>query len=108
MISAKSIASNFMTTPRSTPPLRPDVLRVDEKYLREYYVFNVLGFIITSNHKTDGIFLPADDRRHYVAWSDCKKEDFTPEYWTELWRWYSAGGFDHVAAYLSGIRSLAL
>ena len=47
----------------------PDVLRVDEKHLREHYVFNCLGFIITTNHKTDGIYLPADDRRHFVAWS---------------------------------------
>jgi hypothetical protein len=41
----------------------PDVLRIDEKHLREYYVFNVLGLLITTNHKTDGIYLPADDRR---------------------------------------------
>ena len=39
----------------------PDVLRVDEKHLREYSVFNVCGVIITTNHKADGIFLPADD-----------------------------------------------
>jgi hypothetical protein len=45
----------------------PDVLRVDEKYLREHAVFNVCGVIITTNHKTDGIYLPRDDRRHYVA-----------------------------------------
>ena len=56
----------------------PDVLRVDEKHLREYYVFNVLGFLLTTNYKTDGIYLPPDDRRHYVAWSNLKKEDFTP------------------------------
>ena len=55
----------------------PDVLRVDEKHLREYYVFNCLGFLITTNHKTDGIYLPADDRRHYVAWSQRTKEDFS-------------------------------
>jgi hypothetical protein len=80
----------------------PDVLRVDEKHLREHYVFNVLGFIITTNHKTDGIYLPADDRRHFVAWSNRKKEDFMPEYWNRLWRWYQhEGGFGHVAAYLS-------
>ena len=47
----------------------PDVLRVDEKHLREYYVFNLCGVVITTNHKTDGIYLPADDRRHFVAWS---------------------------------------
>ena len=46
------------------------MLRVDEKNLREHYVFNVLGVLITTNHKTDGIYLPADDRRHYVAWSN--------------------------------------
>ena len=55
----------------------PDVLRVDEKHLREHYVFNCLGFLITTNHKTDGIYLPADDRRHYVAWSNLTKDDFS-------------------------------
>ncbi len=51
----------------------PDVLRVDEKHLREYSVPNVCGVIITSNHKSDGIYLPADDRRHFVAWSPLSK-----------------------------------
>jgi hypothetical protein len=45
----------------------PDVLRVDEKNLREYAVPNVLGAIITTNHKTNGVYLPPDDRRHYVG-----------------------------------------
>ena len=79
----------------------PEVLRVDEKNLREHYVFNVLGFLITTNHKTDGIYLPADDRRHYVAWSNHTKEEFPKEYWNELWGWYRADGFAHVAAYLT-------
>jgi hypothetical protein len=79
----------------------PDVLRVDEKHLREYYIFNCLGFLVTTNHKTDGIFLPADDRRHYVAWSERTKSDFGQDYWTRLWAWYRDGGHSHVAAYLS-------
>ena len=78
----------------------PDVLRVDEKNMREYSVFNVVGLIITSNHKTDGIFLPADDRRHFVAWSDLTKDDFTTDYWNGLWAWYGRGGMGHVATYL--------
>lgn len=78
----------------------PDVLRVDEKHLREYSVFNVCGVIITSNHKSDGLFLPADDRRHYVAWSNLSKEDFEDSYWRSLWQWYQAGGVEDVAAYL--------
>ena len=37
---------------------------------KEYNVLNLSGVIITTNHKTDGIYLPADDRRHFVAWSE--------------------------------------
>jgi hypothetical protein len=81
----------------------PDVLRVDEKNLREYSVLNCCGVIITTNHKADGIYLPADDRRHYVAWSDVKKENFALDYWTTLWGWYEGGGYGHVTAYLTGL-----
>ena len=81
----------------------PDVLRVDEKHLREHYVFNVLGFVLTTNHKTDGLYLPADDRRHYVAWSNCTKGDFMPDYWNDIWSWYGVGGLGHVAAYLNAL-----
>jgi hypothetical protein len=44
------------------------VLRIDEKNTKEYNVFNCCGLILTSNHKTAGIYLPADDRRYYVPW----------------------------------------
>lgn len=79
----------------------PDVLRIDEKHLREHYVTNCCGVVITTNYKTDGLYLPADDRRNFVAWSDLTKEDFTPAYWNGLWRWYAQGGFGHIAAFLS-------
>ena len=79
----------------------PEVLRVNEKHLPEYYVFNCVGMVITTNHKTDGLYLPADDRRHYVAWSDLRTEDFPSGYWNKLWYWYLAEGFQHVAAYLN-------
>jgi len=78
----------------------PDVLRCDEKHIREHSVFNVCGVIITSNHKADGIYLPADDRRHYVAWSPLSKEDFATSYWQDLYGWYERGGIGHVCAYL--------
>jgi uncharacterized protein DUF5906 len=79
----------------------PDVLRCDEKNLREHSIINCCGVIITSNHKTNGLFLPPDDRRHYVAWSDLTKNDFHSAYWTKLWGWYQSGGVRHVAAYLA-------
>ena len=78
----------------------PDTLRVDEKNLREYYVLNCCGVIFTTNKK-DSLFIPPDDRRIYVAWSDLTKENFTAEYWKTLWGWYGDGGDRHVAAYLA-------
>lgn len=77
----------------------PDVIRVDEKHLREHGVMNVVGVIVTTNH-IDGVYLPPDDRRHFVAWSELTKEDFGERYWRELYGWYGNGGIGHVAAYL--------
>jgi hypothetical protein len=90
------VTKNYITAP-------PDVLRVDEKNLREYSLPNCCGVIITTNYKTNGIYLPADDRRHYVAWSDLNKEDFDDGYWNRLYDWYRAGGYGHIAAYLDAL-----
>ena len=81
----------------------PDVNHIDEKNIKEYYVFNLCGVIITSNHKTDGIYLPADDRRHMVAWSNLTSDAFAADYWRKLYRWYGNGGHQHVAAYLAAL-----
>jgi hypothetical protein len=81
----------------------PDVIRVDEKHMREYPVPNVCGVVITTNHKSDGLYLPADDRRHFVAWSDLEKGDFEAGYWNHLWQWYGDGGIGHVATYLASL-----
>jgi hypothetical protein len=81
----------------------PDVLRVDEKHLREHYVFNCVGIIISTNYRTDGIYLAEQDRRHFVAWSDLRKADFPDGYFDRLWIWFDDGGAEHVAAYLSAL-----
>jgi hypothetical protein len=78
----------------------PDVLRCDEKHLREHSVLNVMGVVITSNRK-DSFYLPDDDRRHYVAWTMVTPADFPDGYWQNIWDWYEAGGYAHVAAYLA-------
>jgi hypothetical protein len=78
----------------------PDVLRVDEKHLREYCVMNCCGVIIGTNYKTGGIYLPPDDRRHYVAWSNLTRNNFSDSYWHRLWKYYDSGGDAHVHAYL--------
>jgi hypothetical protein len=79
----------------------PDVLRVDEKHLREHYIFNCVGVIISTNYRTDGIYLSEQDRRHFVAWSELSKTDFVSNYFNDLWTWFDDGGAEHVAAYLS-------
>ena len=58
----------------------PDVLRVDEKHLREYYVFNVLGFF--DHQPQDRRHLPAGGRSTALrGLVHLTKEDFTPDYW---------------------------
>ena len=79
----------------------PDVLRCNEKNLREHAVFNVTGVIVTTNHLADGIYLPEDDGRHYVAWSPLMRESFDDGFWKGMYYWYEHGGFEHVAAYLA-------
>jgi hypothetical protein len=88
----------------------PETLRVNEKNKPAHHVANIVGVIITTNHKTNGLYLPADDRRHYVTWSDVKHSDFesvegagdASKYFDALWNWYlQEDGFEHVAAYLA-------
>jgi hypothetical protein len=81
----------------------PDTLRVNPKCVSPYYVLNVTGVIITTNHKVGGLFLPADDRRHFVAWSTIEPSDFTPDQWAEYWAKLNAGGADAVADHLKSL-----
>jgi hypothetical protein len=78
----------------------PEVHSVVDKWVKAHPVANVCGVIYTSNHKEGGMHLEADDRRHYVAWSDLTKADFTADYWRDLHQWFDAGGADDCAAYL--------
>jgi hypothetical protein len=81
----------------------PDVIRVNEKHRQEHYILNRCGVLYTTNHKVTGIYLPADDRRHFVAWSSLDKSSFSDDYWTGIWHWYEHGGYDDVAAYLMDV-----
>ena len=64
-------------------------------------MLNCCGVVITTNHKTDGIYLPADDRRHFVAWSRSHQDDFAGGYWAML-HWYETAAIT-VAAYLADV-----
>lgn len=79
----------------------PPTLSVSDKWVKQHPIMNLVGVIYTTNHLTDGLYLPAEDRRHFVAWSDIKQTDFAEGFWTEFYQWYADGGLDHVAAYLA-------
>jgi len=77
----------------------PSTLRVNIKYVPEFEIAKCLGMVVTTNHR-DAFYLPPDDRRFFVAFSERRGEEFPATYWNEFWGWYEAGGFEHVAAYL--------
>jgi hypothetical protein len=78
----------------------PEALRIDQKNAQEYLVPNLVGVVMTSNHKLDSLYLPSDDRRTYVAWSDKTAGDFGADYWRDYHRWLESGGYADVATYL--------
>ena len=81
----------------------PENIRVNQKHVPAYYILNLLGGVITTNHRTSGLYLAGDDRRHYVAWSEATRDTFEPDYWMRLYNWYAAGGNGHVVAYLKSV-----
>jgi hypothetical protein len=78
----------------------PDTLRCNPKYVKPYHVLNVTGVILTTNYKVSGLYLPADDRRHFVAWSDKIEDDYSSDYWPKYWKRLEAGGAAAVAGHL--------
>jgi hypothetical protein len=79
----------------------PDTLRINEKYVGAYNIQNCCGVVLTTNYKQNGMYLPADDRRNYVAWSDRTKEDFEDGYFDRFYAWLDGGGDLACAAYLA-------
>jgi hypothetical protein len=67
----------------------PEMLQIDEKGITEYKIPNVCSIVITTNNKLTGVHLPADDRRHFVAWSDVPPGDLVAvQRAAALWHWY--------------------
>lgn len=89
---------DLMKTLLATPP---DTHRINMKYIPHHIILNCVNIIITSNYKETGMYLPPNDRRHYVAWSALTRQDFKEEYWRRIWNWYHKhNGIGHVIAYL--------
>jgi hypothetical protein len=82
----------------------PDVIRCNEKFAKKVPVLNVTGIVYTTNHR-DALFLPEDDRRHFVAWSDITADELGgDEYFSKIWRWLVfEGGTADVVAWLRSV-----
>ena len=78
----------------------PAALYINEKHVKEYLIPNLCFCVITTNHKVDGLYLTADDRRHYVACSELEESGHPAAWWTEFYKWLDEGGDRHVAAWL--------
>jgi hypothetical protein len=72
---------NFAETTKILIAAPPHTLEVNDKYREMIYVPNVVLVVITTNHRVGAVHLTRDDRRHYVCWSEAKKEDFDEAYW---------------------------
>lgn len=83
-----------------------EYLTINPKYGRQYAVRLHCGVIITTNHLTDGLYVPAEDRRYDLieaaTLEEMKLEDekTRAEYFLKLYDWARAGGRRHIAAYL--------
>jgi Family of unknown function (DUF5906)/Bifunctional DNA primase/polymerase, N-terminal len=84
----------------------PETMIINPKLIKPYTVPNLCGVIITTNYQLHGIYLPADDRRHFVVWTDVERTTFDDEYWNRMWGWYREGGFEAIMYWL-GTRDLS-
>jgi hypothetical protein len=76
----------------------PHTHRINIKYVPEFYSFNVNNTIYTTNHGQDGLYLPPDDGRHYVANTECQR--LPDQVYEEYWHWLKHGMAADVVAYL--------
>jgi hypothetical protein len=102
-----SLRTQFYERMKIVTAAPPDTLQYNNKNVKPYPVRNCCGVVITTNHPT-ALYLPRDDCRYFVMWSDLKREDYTADQWREYWDWFRgtgkhAGktpGAQHVAALL--------
>jgi hypothetical protein len=79
---------NFYEATKVLIAAPPDTVLVNGKYRPLIYISNVTLAVITTNHRVGALYLPRDDLRHYVCWSESKFEDFDKDYFNDLFGWY--------------------
>jgi hypothetical protein len=75
----------------------PDMLSVNRKGLHPYQMANRMFVLAFSNDQVP-ISLDSQDRRWFCVWSHAPK--MTPDAAAKMWKWYAAGGFAAIGAWL--------
>jgi hypothetical protein len=75
----------------------PDMLSVNRKGLHPYQMANRVFVLAFSNDQVP-ISLDSQDRRWFCVWSHAPK--MTPDAAAKMWKWYAAGGFAAIGAWL--------
>jgi len=85
----------------------PATLQIDTKGVEVRSILNVVGVVMTTNYRHEGFYLPEEDRRHYMAWTDVTerqvRQDKGPDYYARLHQWMDGDGAGHVVAFLRSI-----
>lgn len=81
----------------------PETLPVNRKFMDEYYIPNVVKGIGTTNYLQNGVYLPPEDRRTFVAWSKLEANEPGEDYFNGLHSWLEAEGNCHVVAHLRAL-----
>lgn len=81
----------------------PETVLVNEKHEKAIHVLNVCLVVMTTNHRTDGLYLPPGDGRHFPVWSELRREDYEPDFFRNHYDWLNDDGAAHVAAYLRAL-----
>jgi hypothetical protein len=70
----------------------PETLSINHKNMKPYSIPNIVGVVITTNYKEDGIFIDDNDRRHDFLWSDTSVEELGKDYFVKFLEWRDKGG----------------
>lgn len=94
---------NYLKSLIATPP---DTIQINEKYRGRYTIMNILGILMTTNHK-DALTMTEHSRRIFSFWSENYHRDengeMLPEaklYFKSIWNWMNNGGAEICADYL--------
>ncbi len=96
----------FYDTTKTIIASPPETTVVNPKLVKPYIIPNLTGVIITTNYEMHGMYLPADDRRHFVVWTDIERTAFEDDHWRRIWGWYDVGGYEIIMGFL-GARDLS-